>query len=276
MKDNRVLIINDVTAYGKVSSLAMVPIISAYGHHPYVLPTALVSNTMDYGSSVIVDTSQFMKESIDKWKEFGFNFPVIATGLINDENQIGILVDLIKDQSPDYVMVDPIMADDGKLYPGMNPSAVNYYKELIALSDLTIPNLTEAILLSGKFSYKEDFTDEEYAALVQSLVELGAKNIVITGCKDSKSHFNLVYDHSRGSYEKIYYNIVPVALIGTGDVFSAAIISNIMNGLDLSAAVDAAGTLVRTIATDNMDNDDHFDIYIEHALQEAINEIRQR
>lgn len=276
MKNNRVLIINDVTGYGKVSSFAMIPIISAYGLHPYVLPTALVSNTMDYGSSVIVDTSQFMKESISKWKEFGFSFPVITTGLINNEDQIDIICDYIAEQQAEYIMVDPIMADDGKLYPGMNPDAVNYYKKLISLSDLIIPNYTEATLLVGKYSDRDELTDKEYSDLLNSLKDLGAKSIVITGCKDNMQHFNMVCDSTIGKIERIDYDYIPVTLIGTGDVFSAALISNIMNGHNLTDAVIAAGSFVRKVVEENIDCDDHYDIYIEHTIQEAINEIRQR
>ena len=276
MENKRVLIINDVTGYGKVSSFAMVPIVSAYGHHPYVLPTALVSNTMDYGSSIIFDTSQFIKESISKWKEYGFSFPVIATGLINTEDQIDTICSFVEYQKPEFLMVDPIMADDGKLYPGMNPDSVKYYKKLIALSDLIIPNYTEAIMLTGRYSGRDALTDNEYYELINSLKEIGAKNIVITGCIEHNQHFNLIYDSTIDRIERIGYDYIPVTLIGTGDVFSAALLSNIMNGHNLTDAVKSADNFVRKVVEENRNCDDHYDIYIEHTIQEVINEIRQR
>ena len=55
----------------------MLPVLAHYGLHPYVLPTALVSNTLDYGTSEILDTSDFMKRTIMKWDELGFKFNCI-------------------------------------------------------------------------------------------------------------------------------------------------------------------------------------------------------
>ncbi|MBQ0040741.1 MAG: bifunctional hydroxymethylpyrimidine kinase/phosphomethylpyrimidine kinase [Clostridiales bacterium] len=277
MDKNRLLIINDVTGYGRVSSFAMMPIMTAYGHHPYVLPTALVSNTMDYGSSVILDTTEYMKDCIAKWKEFGFTFPIIATGLINSAEQAEIITSLLDYQKAEFVMVDPIMADDGKLYPGMYEGAIECYRKLAAKSDLIIPNLTEAEILTGKFEGRDVLSSDEYQELLDDISRLGAKDIVITGCtsEDGKT-FNLVYDSSKDQTIAIGYDKLPFSLIGTGDVFSATLLSEIMRGSDLFTAVDKAAQLVRNVVIENENNPDHFDINIEKTLQEAIYEIRQR
>ena len=44
-----ILLVHDLAGYGKVSLSAMMPVLSHMGHHLYTLPTALVSNTLDYG-----------------------------------------------------------------------------------------------------------------------------------------------------------------------------------------------------------------------------------
>lgn len=277
MDKKRLLIINDVTGYGRVSSFAMLPIMTAYGHHPYVLPTALVSNTMDYGSSVILDTTQFMKDSITKWKEFGFHFPIIATGLINSAEQADIITDLLNEYRPEFVMVDPIMADDGKLYPGMYEGAIDCYRKLAAKSDLIIPNFTEAKILTDMFDGRDSLSMDEYIELIEGLQRLNAKDIVITGCTSNEGKsFNLVYDSSEDQMIAIGYDKLPVSLIGTGDVFSATLLSEILCGSDLFTAVDNAAQLVRKVVIENQDNKDHFDINIEQTIQEAIYEIRQR
>ena len=53
----QILLINDVVGYGKVGMGAMLPILSYLGIPTYSLPTALVSNTLDYGKFNIQDTS---------------------------------------------------------------------------------------------------------------------------------------------------------------------------------------------------------------------------
>lgn len=75
MQQNKnILIINDMPGYGKVALAAMLPILSHMGHNIYNLPTALVSNTLDYGKFTILDTTDYMKKSIAVWKELGFSF----------------------------------------------------------------------------------------------------------------------------------------------------------------------------------------------------------
>ena len=83
MEQNKnILIINDLPGYGKVALAAMLPILSNFGHSVYNLPTALVSNTLDYGRFTILDTTEYMKKSIAVWKELGFSFDCITTGFL--------------------------------------------------------------------------------------------------------------------------------------------------------------------------------------------------
>lgn len=50
--DKQVLLINDLAGYGKVALSAMIPVLSHMGYNLYNLPTALVSNTLDYGKLI--------------------------------------------------------------------------------------------------------------------------------------------------------------------------------------------------------------------------------
>ena len=277
INDNKTLIVNDVTAYGRVSSMAMLPVMTAYGLHPYVLPTAIVSNTMDYGSSVILDTTEFMRDCIAQWQQLGFSFSNIATGLINSAEQVDVINKLIDVYHPSLLMVDPIMADDGKIYPGMYEGAVDAYRKLASRSDLIIPNLTEAELLTDKFNGEMVLSMNQYEELIQSLKDLGAKSIVITGCKNTDAkNFNLVYDSSTDDLIAIGYDILPYTKVGTGDVFSATLLSELLTGSSLFDAVDRAAKLVRQVVLENKDNLDNYDINIESTIQEAVYEIRQR
>ena len=59
--NKQILLINDIAGYGKVATAAMLPILSYMGHPVYNLPTALVSNTLDYGKFNILDTTDYIK-----------------------------------------------------------------------------------------------------------------------------------------------------------------------------------------------------------------------
>lgn len=266
MKES-LLLINDVTGYGRVSTFSMLPILTKYGLHPYVLPTALVSNTLDYGSAEILDTSEFMENSIKKWDELGFKFSCIATGFITNSKQVDIISDLIDKQDEPLIFVDPIMADDGKLYPGMYEGAVECNRKLASRADVMLPNLTEAKLLTGLYEDKDELTLEEYKNLVIGLLKLGPANLVIKGCKDeSGNDFNLVYDAHYQSMMQVPYERIDASFIGTGDIFSAVLISEYLKGNSLPSSVNEAAKFVRAVIEDNINAEDHFDIHFEHLL----------
>ena len=82
---NNILLINDMAGYGKVALSAMIPIMSNMKFQVYNLPTALVSNTLDYGKFDILETTGYMKNSMRVWDELGFAFDTIATGFLVSE-----------------------------------------------------------------------------------------------------------------------------------------------------------------------------------------------
>lgn len=59
--DEKILVMNDLPGYGKVALAASEPILSHFGYHVYNLPTALVSNTLNYGKFQILDTTEYMQ-----------------------------------------------------------------------------------------------------------------------------------------------------------------------------------------------------------------------
>ena len=70
----KVLLIGDMAGYGKISLGAIIPIMSHMGFNLYNLPTALVSNTLDYGLFEILDTTDYMKNTLKVWEKTWFFF----------------------------------------------------------------------------------------------------------------------------------------------------------------------------------------------------------
>ena len=86
----QILLINDVVGYGKVGMGAMLPILSYLGIPTYSLPTALVSNTLDYGKFNIQDTTEYIRGTLPVWKQLGFSFDAVCTGLMFSEEQASL------------------------------------------------------------------------------------------------------------------------------------------------------------------------------------------
>lgn len=134
--EKKLLLINDLAGYGKLALSAMIPMLSYMGHQVYNLPTALVSNTLDYGKFDILETTDYMRNTIKIWDELGFSFDAVATGFGVSEEQAEIIGDFCRKEAKKgtLIFVDPIMGDEGKLYNGVSEQTVFHLKRVSAVA----------------------------------------------------------------------------------------------------------------------------------------------
>lgn len=255
-----VLLINDLPGYGKVALAAMVPILSRMGHYTFQLPTAVVSNTLDYGKFSIQDMTEYMRDTLIVWKELGFEPDCICTGFIVSEEQAELIGEYIqklrkepgrKSERQPLVMVDPIMADGGKLYNGIGQERVMAMKKLVAHADVMVPNITEASFLTGIRPGQESGTDEELRELVDGLREISGKSVVITSAMEGERHLVYGYDHWRQEYFQVPYEYLPVRVAGSGDIFSAVMTGEMLAGKPLKSAVEKAVQALSKLILEN-------------------------
>ena len=98
----KVLLINDLAGYGKVALSAMLPVLSYLKYETYNLPTAIVSNTLDYGKFDILDTTQYMKNTLGVWKALDFQFDAISTGFIVSKEQTQMITDYCSENADKF------------------------------------------------------------------------------------------------------------------------------------------------------------------------------
>ena len=274
MQQNKnILIINDMPGYGKVALAAMLPILSHMGHNIYNLPTALVSNTLDYGKFTILDTTDYMKKSIAVWKELGFSFDCITTGFLASAEQVDIIRAFIESQRKEdlLVMTDPIMGDDGKLYNGVTEETVENMRRLLGVADVIVPNLTEAEFLTGKYQGRESLTAGEARELVDGLLTFGPRSVVVTSGVEEETGRHVVWGYNRetGAHFTIPYQFIQVHFPGTGDVFSAVLVGELLAGTGLEqAARKAMDTVERLVCLDRNEVEKNKGIRIERFLKE--------
>ena len=267
----RIVLFNDLPGYGKVALAAMVPLFSRMGHFPYQVPTAVVSNTLDFGKFRIQDMTDYMRDTIKVWDELGFDPDCICTGFVLSEEQVELIGDYIRSRKPRrsetqsvdngrLVMVDPIMADGGKLYNGIGMERVAAMRKLVSYSDVMVPNMTEAGFLTGICPGRERASASELRELVDGLHKLSGKSVVITSAQDSETDEHLVcgYDHKSGQYFRVPFTFLPVRVAGSGDIFSTVMTGKLLNGESLEAAVREA---VRVLTTLIQENQSHLDEY---------------
>lgn len=265
----QVLLINDMAGYGKVALSAMIPVLSHMKVNVHNLPTALVSNTLDYGKFDILDTTEYMKNAMGIWRQLGFQFDAVSTGFIVNSEQAELVAQFCEEQSQKGVEIfcDPIMGDDGALYPGMSNETVEHMRRLISCSDYAVPNYTEAALLTGK-AYTEDPSGEEVKEVIDGLRNLGAKSVVITSARIDGKDQIACYDEKLDSYFTIPFEYIPVRFPGTGDIFLSVMIGGILNGKALKESVKNASDTVYSMIEMNLDHEDKFKgIEIESCLE---------
>ena len=242
MTKKQILLINDICGYGKVATAAMLPILSYLGHSTYNLPTAIVSNTLDYGKFNILDTTDYIQGVFPVWKELGFHYDAIATGFIASERQARIVSQYCREQaaSGTTIYVDPIMGDEGKLYNGVTPAAIQSMREMIAVADLIYPNHTEACYLTDHEYHAEGVTQAEADALVDGLRAIGTRSVLITSIVVDGQPSVVGYNHLTNERFALPYTEIPVHFPGTGDIFSSVAVAGIMNGEPLEKVLQRA------------------------------------
>ena len=199
-KNKQILLINDLAGYGKVALSAMMPIFSNMGFEIFTLPTALVSNTLDYGKFEILDTKDYILNTVNVWEQLGFTFESIALGFIASDEEAGILADFCAKQKEkgSFIFVDPIMGDDGSLYNGISKDAIESRRRLLEFADLIKPNYTEACLLT-EMEYKDGgITNDDEEYLLRKLSGENNASVIITSVPFDDKKCCIGFDSKKG------------------------------------------------------------------------------
>lgn len=243
MSTKRVLAIHDMCSFGRCSLTAAIPVISAQGIQVCPFPTALFSNNLTYGDFTFSDFTPHMKGFMDKWQQLGFSYDAIYSGFLADAGQISIVLDAIKRfaKRDTLIIVDPAMADDGKLYPVFKPDIVTEMRKLISNATVITPNYTEAMLLLDKPYSTDVLTSQHLKETCTALSALGPKQVVITSVPSSSDEIKVVsYDQSTASFDECVTQRIPFSTCGTGDIFTSVLTGSLMNGLPLHQGVEKA------------------------------------
>lgn len=273
---SKVLLINDLAGYGKVALSAMIPVLSHMQHEVCSLPTALVSNTLDYGKFEILETTDYMKNTLQVWEQLGFQFDAVSTGFILSKPQTELVLDFCRAQKQKGTLIftDPIMGDEGKLYNGVSEETIALMRQLIGAADYIVPNYTEAAYLAGVPYCREGCTRQELYDMAAALHGMGAGSVLITSARmlvDGGNPIQCVagYDAAADRYFILPYEELPVRFPGTGDIFSAVFMGHILKGENLRTAARAAMDTVSRMLAKNAENQDKYKgIPIELCLEE--------
>ena len=145
-KMKRVLTIQDISCLGKCSLTVALPLISATGNEAVILPTAVLSTHTMFKDFTYKDLSDQLDPITQHWKSQDVQFDAIYTGYLGSVEEIHHMEKIFNMFKTDdnIVFIDPVMADNGKLYPNFDMDYVKANAKLCGLADIIVPNITEA------------------------------------------------------------------------------------------------------------------------------------
>ena len=178
----RIVTIQDISCVGKCSLTVALPIISAMGVETAIIPTAVLSTHTMFSGFTCKDLTDQIVPIAEHWKKEKFHFDAIYTGYLGSFEQISIVSKFFEEfKTPDnLIVVDPVMADNGKLYPAFDEDYAKENAKLCGKADLIVPNITEASFMTG-LPYKTEYDRSYILDMLKALAQLGPKYAVLTG-----------------------------------------------------------------------------------------------
>ncbi len=234
-------VINDLSGFGKCSLTASIPVLSVMGVEAHPLPTAVLSNQTAYDSYEALPLTDCMKPFYLEWKKLGVHFDSILTGFVMNSEQLDIISGFINEfkENNTILVVDPVMADNGRLYNGYTPEMCEKIRALSMKADVITPNISELFFLAER-DCSSSLPDIISCGL--GLLNKGYKSIVATGYTDGESISNIVFTNN--DYEIIKAKKCGGYFSGTGDLVSAVITGGITRGQSLSESTKLATAFV--------------------------------
>ena len=266
--DKRLLTIQDISCVGQCSLTVALPVISACGIETAILPSSVLSNhTAGYSGWTFHDLTDDMPKILDRWLTEKIDFDAFYTGYVSKAQIPHILEIMKKSARPGALrIVDPVMADNGKMYPGFDEDFPTEMKKLCDGADVIMPNLTEASFLLGQKYIASGYDKSYIEKNCRDLHALGAKNVVLTGVSFAEKELGIaVYDGNKIEY---YFNErQPVSSHGTGDLYASVLAGSLLRGKTLfEAASLGADVVVEAIKLTAGDKDHWYGVKFEKAL----------
>ena len=259
MAYKRILTIQDISCLGQCSLTVALPIISACSHETCILPSAVLStHTGGFTGYTVNDLSGDFPKIREHWLKEGISFDAIYTGYLGSTQQISYVSDIFDTLKREdaKIIVDPAMADNGKLYWGFDEEYVKGMAYLCSKADVILPNITEACFMTG-VEYKEKYDEAYIDELLAKLSEICNGTIIITGVSYNDSEINVVM-YKDGEKTAYVHKKINQSFHGTGDIFSSAFVGAYMQGKTMLEAVEIASLYTVECIENTVDDKSHW------------------
>ena len=241
--NEKLLISQDLSCLGQVSLSVALPILGACGYQPDVLPTAILStHTGGFGDNTFLSLNSEMNKIIAHWQEQNIYFENLYLGYLG-KDAIDFWLQHISTFKNSRVLFDPAMADEGKLYRGLDADYVTKMRILTNFATILTPNLTEACLLLNK-KYRNFSINEIEELALELKKKFDLNEVLITGIP-MQDKIKIVGVSSNDKTFVIETAKVERSFFGTGDMFASSLLAAILAGYSLKESSQGAATFVK-------------------------------
>ena len=277
MSYQRVLTIQDISCVGQCSMTVAMPILSACGLETAILPSAVLStHTGGFTGYTVRDLTEDFPAIREHWEREGIVFGAAVTGYLGSIRQIDYVADIFRSRvvPGGKIVVDPAMADNGRLYFGFDEAYASAMGRLCGMADVIVPNITEACLLTG-MEYAETYDEAYVAGLVEKLAALGAKNVVLTGVSYAPDTTGVVvWDGVSSRYYS--HRKITKSYHGTGDIYTAALAGAWLRGRGLFEAAGIAAEYTVSCIEKTVSDENHwYGVKFELAIPELVEMLKE-
>lgn len=235
------LLFHDFSSFSKSGLTVAMPVLEALSLEAAAIPTCVLSTQTDgFSSPYGHDLSADILPIYEKIKEEGYSFSYIYSGYVLGKGEFHALESIIEREDA-LVLIDPVLGDHGGLYSGLGNDHVTLMRSYISKGDIITPNITEAVLLTGK-AMKKSYSNRDLLDIFKALSELGSFSIALTsvpleiGCMA-----NVAYKD--GQMRLFPFDEVSTGYPGSGDLFASLLLGLTNLGYSFFPAVKTAGEL---------------------------------
>ena len=271
MDYKRILTVQDASCVGQCSMTVALPIISACGIETAVIPSAVLSTHTAFGSFTFCDLTEEIPKIKDVWNKENIKFSAVYTGYLGNKAQVSYVKDIMNECLSDggLRIVDPAMADGGKLYHGFDADYVEAMKELCKAADFILPNITEACLLTG-IEYRAEYDRDYIESLISEMRSFFDGTIILTGASPTIGKTGVAVCE-KGDIRFYEHEKISNGCHGTGDVYASVFTGALMRGkTPFEAAKIAADFTCECIKYTNPDKEHWYGVKFEPLLGKLI------
>lgn len=240
----RIAAVHDLCGYGKCSLGVAIPVLSAGGNDVCPVPTGLFSNHTAFPTWHMHDTTEMLDGYLQAWKDVDIDIDAVYSGFLGAPEQCDSIRQLWNDYPNALRVVDPAMADHGKVYPTYTPELCQAMAGLASGCDVLTPNLTEAAIILGEQWNGQNISEDEARRIIEALLEKGAKNVILKGIDRSDGIIRNYVQGERNEFAETRNELLPYMLHGTGDLYASCLLAAIMAGKTLLDSAQFASDFV--------------------------------